>query len=82
MGFDISITDPTNYLGVLLPSKYGHVNKQRTPMYDDNITHGNIFDSSVSGEADNVSISTVAKGVRVTLACVDAIRNIITKELI
>ena len=52
-------------------------------MYDDNIiTHGNIFDSSVSGEAGNVSISTVAKGVRVTLACVDAIRNIITKELI
>ena len=28
LGFDISITDPTNYLGVLLPSKYGHVNKQ------------------------------------------------------
>lgn len=50
-------------------------------MYDDKITHGNIFDSSVPGDADNASINTVAKGVRVTLACVDAISAIIATEL-
>jgi len=46
-------------------------------MYDDKITHGNIFDSSVPEDADNVNISTVASGVLVTLACVEAISAMI-----
>jgi hypothetical protein len=49
-------------------------------MYDDKITHGNIFDSSVPGDADNVNIRTVASGVLVTLACVEAISAMIATE--
>jgi len=46
-------------------------------MQDDRITEGSIFDNSVPADDDSANMNTVASGVRVTLACVDAIKAII-----
>ena len=50
-------------------------------MYDESITDGSIIDNCVEAEADNANMKMVASGVRVTEACVAAIRLIIATGL-